>query len=266
LIEILLYGERMVKFVDLNTDAGESYGRWVLVDEDQLFKYVTSANIACGFHAGDPVSIWRSIRLAKSLGVSVGAHPGFPDLMGFGRREMVLSIEELKSYVIYQLGALDAFLKVEGMRMQHVKAHGALYNMAWVREDYARALAEAVHSFNPRLVVVAPYGSASARVAEELGLKVAYEAFIDRGYTSDGRLAPRGTPGALITDIGKILERVLSIVDKGVVLSVDGKPVEVRAHTLCIHGDSPGAIEIARAVNQKLRELGVELRPIAEVV
>ncbi|MEM1622905.1 MAG: 5-oxoprolinase subunit PxpA [Sulfolobales archaeon] len=256
----------MAKIIDLNTDAGESYGRWVLVDEGQLFRYVTSANIACGFHAGDPVSIWRSIRLAKSLGVSVGAHPGFPDLMGFGRREMVLSTEELKSYVIYQLGALDAFLRVEGMRMQHVKAHGALYNMAWVREDYARALAEAVHSFNSRLVVVAPYGSASAKAAEELGLKVAYEAFIDRGYTSDGRLAPRGTPGALITDIEKILERVLSIVDKGVVVSVDGKPVEVRAHTLCIHGDSPGAIEIARAVNQKLRELGVELRPIAEVV
>ncbi|MEM2307609.1 MAG: 5-oxoprolinase subunit PxpA [Sulfolobales archaeon] len=256
----------MVKLVDLNTDAGESYGRWVLVDEDQLFRYVTSANIACGFHAGDPVSIWKSIRLAKSLGVSVGAHPGFPDLMGFGRREMVLSTEELKSYMLYQLGALDAFLKVEGMRMQHVKAHGALYNMAWVREDYARALSEAVYSYNPRLVLVAPYGSASARVAEELGIRVAYEAFIDRGYTSDGRLAPRGTAGALITNIEKILERVVSIVDKGVVVSVDGKPVEVRAHTLCIHGDSPGAIEIARAVNQKLRELGIGLRPIAEIV
>lgn len=256
----------MVKFVDLNTDAGESYGRWVLVNEEYLFRYVTSANIACGFHAGDPVSIWKSIKLAKSLGVSVGAHPGFPDLMGFGRREMLVSTEELKSYVLYQLGALEAFLRVEGMRMQHVKAHGALYNMAWVREDYARALAEVIHSYDPKLVLVAPHGSAMAKAAEELGLKVAYEAFIDRGYTSNGRLAPRSTPGALITDIRKILERVVSIVDRGVVVSVDGKPIEIRAHTLCIHGDSPEAIEIAKAVNQRLRELGVELRPIAEIV
>ncbi|MCX8209218.1 MAG: LamB/YcsF family protein [Sulfolobales archaeon] len=252
--------------IDLNTDAGESFGRWVLVDETQLFRYVTSANIACGFHAGDPVSIWRSIKLARSLGVSIGAHPGFPDLMGFGRREISVTTDELKSYVIYQLGALNAFLKVEGMRMQHVKAHGALYNMAWVREEYARALAEAVHSYDSRLVLVAPYGSAMARAAEELGLRVAFEAFIDRGYTSDGRLAPRGVPGALITDIEKILERVVSIVDKDAVTTVDGRTIEVRAHTLCIHGDSPGAIEIARAVNQKLREAGVVLKPIAELV
>lgn len=256
----------MARAIDLNTDAGESYGRWVLVDESQLFKYVTSANIACGFHAGDPVSIWKSIRLARSLGVSVGAHPGFPDLMGFGRREMVLSTEELRSYVLYQLGALDAFLRVEGVRMQHVKAHGALYNMAWTREDYARALAEAVQAFDPRLIVVAPYGSAAARAAEELGLRVAYEAFIDRGYTSDGRLAPRGAPGALITDVERVLERVVSIVDRGTVSSVDGKPIEIRAHTLCIHGDSPGAIEMARAVSQRLREIGVELKKMSDIV
>lgn len=259
-------GENLVRAVDLNTDAGESYGRWVLVDEAQLFKFVTSANIACGFHAGDPVSIWKSIKLAKSLNVAVGAHPGFPDLMGFGRRDMLVTVDELKSYVIYQLGALDAFLRVEGMKMQHVKAHGALYNMAWVREDYARALAEAVHSYNSKLVVVAPYGSAMAKAAEEIGLKVAYEAFIDRGYTSDGKLAPRGIPGALITDIEKILERVESILDRSTVTSIDGRMVEVKAHTLCIHGDSPGAVEIARSVNQKLKEIGVELRSIATVV
>lgn len=256
----------MARFIDLNTDAGESFGRWTLVDESRLFRYVTSANIACGFHAGDPVSIWRSVRTAKSLGVAVGAHPGFPDLMGFGRREMQISVEELKAYVIYQLGALDSFLRVEGMEMQHVKAHGALYNMAWVREDYARALAEAVHSYSRKLIVVAPYGSAMARAAEELGLKVAYEAFIDRGYTPDGRLAPRGTPGALITDLNKVVERAISIVDKGVVEAVDGRLIEVRAHTLCIHGDSPNAIEIARAVSSKLREVGIELKPMAKVV
>ncbi len=256
----------MVRRVDLNTDAGESFGRWTLVDESQLFRYVTSANVACGFHAGDPVSIWRTIKIAKSLGVAVGAHPGFPDLMGFGRREMYLSVEELKSYVIYQLGALNAFLKVEGMRMQHVKAHGALYNMAWVREDYARAIAEAVHMYDPNLILVAPFGSAMAKAASELGLKVAFEAFIDRGYTSDGKLAPRGAPGALITDIDKVIERAISIVDKGLITSIDGKTIEVVAHTLCIHGDSPNAIEIARTVNQKLREVGIEIAPIARVI
>jgi len=256
----------VVRRIDLNTDAGESFGRWTLVDESQLFRYVTSANIACGFHAGDPASIWRSVRVAKSLGVAIGAHPGFPDLMGFGRREMFVSVEELKSYTVYQLGALDAFLRVEGMKMQHVKAHGALYNMAWVREDYARALAEAAHAYRSDLIVVAPYGSAMAKVAEELGLKVAFEAFIDRGYTSDGRLAPRGAPGALITDMNKIIERVISVVDKGMVVSVDGKPIEIRAHTLCIHGDSPNAVEIARTVSQKLREFGVEVAPIARVI
>lgn len=256
----------MVRRVDLNTDAGESFGRWTLVDESQLFRYVTSANVACGFHAGDPVSIWRTIKTAKSLGVAVGVHPGFPDLMGFGRREMYLSVEELKSYTIYQLGALDAFLKVEGLKMQHVKAHGALYNMAWVREDYARAIAEAVHMYDPNLILVAPYGSAMAKAASELGLKVAFEAFIDRGYTSDGKLAPRGTPGALITDLDKVVERAISIVDKGLITSIDGKTIEVRAHTLCIHGDSPNAIEIAKTVNQKLREVGIEIAPIARVI
>jgi UPF0271 protein len=256
----------LVRKIDLNTDAGESFGRWRLVDESELFKYVSSANIACGFHAGDPASIWGSVRTAKSLGVAVGAHPGFPDLMGFGRREMIVDLVELEAYVIYQLGALEAFLRVEGVRMQHVKPHGALYNMAWVREDYARAIVEAVASYDRGLIIVAPYGSQVVRVAEEQGLKTAYEAFIDRGYLPDGRLAPRGAPGALISSVSEAVERALSIIDKGVVRAVDGSLVEVRAHTLCIHGDSPKAVEFARSVNSMLKEFGVEIKPISEVV
>ena len=256
----------LVKKIDLNTDAGESFGRWRLVDESELFKYVSSANIACGFHAGDPSSIWGSIKTAKSLGVAVGAHPGFPDLMGFGRREMFVDLGDLKAYVIYQLGALEAFTRVEGVKLQHVKAHGALYNMAWVREDYARAIVEAVASYSKELIVVAPYNSQVVKAAEEAGLRVAYEAFIDRGYMPDGRLAPRGAPGALISDVNKAVERALSIIDKGVLQAVDGTLIEVRAHTLCIHGDSPKAIEFAKTVNAKLRELGVEIKPMSEVV
>lgn len=256
----------MVRRIDLNTDAGESFGRWRIVDESELFKYVTSANIACGFHAGDPLNIWRSVRIAKSLRVAVGAHPGFPDLMGFGRREMSVDFDELKSYVIYQLGALEAFLRVEGFRLQHVKVHGALYNMTWVREDYARSVAEAVASYDRNLIVVAPYASQAARAAEELGLRVAYEAFIDRGYTSDGRLVPRGLPEAVISDVSKAVGRAVSIVDRGVIQAVDGRFVEVKAHTLCIHGDSPHAVELAKAVVKGLKEVGVEIKPMAEVV
>ncbi|MEO3993533.1 MAG: 5-oxoprolinase subunit PxpA [Desulfurococcaceae archaeon TW002] len=256
----------MVKKIDLNTDAGESFGRWRIVDESELFKYVSSVNIACGFHAGDPLNIWRSVRIAKSLGVAIGAHPGFPDLIGFGRREMIVDLDELKSYVIYQLGALDAFLRVEGLKLQHVKVHGALYNMAWVREDYAKSIAEAVAFYDRSLIIVAPHNSQLARVAEELGLRVAYEAFIDRGYTSDGRLVPRRFPEAVISDVGKVVERAVSIVDKGVIQTVNGKFIEIKAHTLCIHGDSPNAIEFAEAVSRSLKEIGIEIKPIAEVL
>jgi len=256
----------VAKRIDLNTDSGESYGRWRLGNEEELFKYVTSANIACGFHAGDPLTIWRTVRLAKRMNVAVGAHPGFPDLMGFGRREMQVELEELKSYIVYQLGALGGFLRVEGLPMQHVKVHGALYNMAWVRRDYARAIAEAVAEFDRNLILVAPYGSEMARAGEELGLRVAWEAFIDRGYTSDGRLAPRGAPGAIITDVEEAVKRAVAIVDRGEITSVDGRVIEVRAHTLCIHGDTPNAVGLARAVRKRLEELGVEVVAMSRIV
>lgn len=256
----------MSRVIDLNADAGESFGRWSLVDENELFKYVTSVNIACGFHAGDPLSIWKSVKTAKKYGVGVGAHPGFPDLMGFGRREMEIGFEELTSYVVYQIGAIDAFLKVEGLVMQHVKPHGALYNMAWIRGDYAEAFVKAIATYNDELIVVSPYGSKTVVKAEEYGLKTAYEAFIDRAYLRDGRLAPRGTPGAVYHSVDKIIEQTLSIIDKGVVKTIDGDEVEVKANTLCIHSDTPNALDLARVINEKLRELGVVLKPMGAFI
>ncbi len=256
----------MVRTIDLNVDAGESYGRWSLVNEEKLFPYVTSVNIACGFHAGDPFNIWRTIKIAKKLGKAVGAHPGFPDLMGFGRRPMEIKNDELYTYIIYQLGALDAFLRIENLVMQHVKPHGALYNMAWTRGDYAETIVKAIKAYNEKLILVAPYGSMMVLKAEEYGLRVAYEAFIDRAYERNGRLVPRGKPGAVIKDVEKAVEQALMIIDKGIVKSIDGYEVEIKAHTLCIHGDTPDAIEFARRVNEKLREVGIELKPLGEIL
>lgn len=252
----------MSRVIDLNTDAGESYGRWSIVDENELFKYVSSVNIACGFHAGDPLNIWKSVRIAKKYGLGIGAHPGFPDLIGFGRREIEVGFEELVSYIVYQLGALDAFLRVEKIDMQHVKPHGALYNMAWIRDDYAEAIVKAIALYNDELILVSPYGSKTMVKAEEYGLKTAYEAFIDRAYLKNGRLAPRTMPGSVYTDLGKIIEQALLIIDKNIVKTIDGEFIEIRAHTLCIHSDTPGAINIARVVYEKLRENGIELKPM----
>lgn len=252
--------------IDLNVDAGESFGRWKLVDEDKLFPYVTSVNIACGFHAGDPLNIWKTVKTAKKHGNAIGAHPGFPDLIGFGRRPIEVDVTELKAYIIYQLGALNAFLRVEGLAMQHVKPHGALYNMAWVRDDYAEAIVEAIIEYDKNLILVAPYKSRMAVKAEEHGLKVGFEAFIDRAYTREGRLVPRSKPGAVIRDVDKAVEQALMIIDKGIVKTIDGSEVDVRAHTLCIHGDTPNAVEFVRTINYRLRELGVEIKPLGEIL
>ncbi|RLG84805.1 MAG: LamB/YcsF family protein [Thermoprotei archaeon] len=252
----------MARYVDLNTDSGESFGRWRLGNEEELFRYVTSANIACGFHAGDPNVMRRTVKLAREMGVAVGAHPGFPDLMGFGRRNMEVRREELVNYVIYQVGALEAFTRVEEVELQHVKPHGALYNMAWVRRDYAEAIVEAIKLLNPRLILVAPYGSEMHRVAESEGIRVAFEGFADRGYTPEGRLVPRGSPGAVITDPREAAERALRMVSEGRIKAVDGREIEIKVHTICIHGDSPNAVEMARAIRRRLEEAGITVAPM----
>ncbi|MCD6324635.1 MAG: LamB/YcsF family protein [Desulfurococcales archaeon] len=251
----------MVRHVDINVDSGESFGRYVL-GTDEIFNYVTSANIACGFHAGDPSVMRRTVKSAKLRGVEVGAHPGFPDLMGFGRRGMEVSKEDLINYILYQVGALEGVARAEGVSLQHVKLHGALYNMAWVRKDYAEALAEAVRLINPSLIVVAPPYSEMERATREAGLKVAKEFFLDRNYLPDGRLVPRSESNALIRNVSEAVERALKAVSEGVVKAVNGEQLNVEVDTICVHGDTPEAVEMARALKDRLIEAGIKVSPM----
>ena len=252
----------MVKYVDLNADSGESFGRYKLGNDEELFKYITSANIACGFHAGDPSIMRKTVRLAKDLGVAVGAHPGFPDLMGFGRRALEVTRSDLENYVLYQIGALEAMARAEGVELQHVKVHGALYNMAWTRRDYAEAIVNAIRLFNSKLILIVPQGSEMHKVAEEQGIKVAFEFFADRNYRSDGRLVPRSHPNALVLNINEAIERVIRAIDQGRVRSIEGIDIELSVHTVCIHGDSPHAIDLAKKLRERLEEAGIRVAPL----
>jgi len=246
--------------VDLNADAGESYGTFSYGHDREIFPLVTSVNLACGFHGGSPSRIQEAVRLAKAHGVAVGAHPGFPDLVGFGRREMALSPQEVYADVLYQLGALYAFLRVEGLPMHHVKPHGALYLKACRDRETARAIAEVVRAFDPGLPLVVLPGTVYEEEAVGAGLRVVREAFPERGYLKNGQLAPRSLPGSWITHPEEAARRAVRMVLEGKVEALDGGEVEVRAETLCIHGDNPRAPEVARAVREALAEAGVEVR------
>jgi len=246
--------------IDLNCDMGESFGVYRLGEDDQLLASVTSANIACGFHAGDPATMRRTVRLAEEHGVGVGAHPGFPDLLGFGRRNLAASPAEVRDDLVYQIGALTAFTRAK--KLQHVKPHGALYNMAVPGGELARAIGEAVLEADPALVLVALAGSRWADEAERLGLRVAREAFADRAVQADGSLVPRSRPGAVIHDRQKVVERALRLVTEGTVAAITGEVVQVRAETLCLHGDTPDAVGLASALRGALEQAGIELRPM----
>lgn len=246
--------------VDLNADAGESFGPWKLGRDEALFPLVSSVNVACGFHAGDPLTIQRTLALAQKTGLAVGAHPGFPDLVGFGRRELAATPDEIYADVLYQVGALSAFLRVAGLPLHHVKPHGALYNRATQDPQTARAVARAVRDLDPRLPLVVLPGTPLESEAQALGLRTVAEAFPERGYRRDGRLAPRGTPGAWIHDPAQAARRAVGMVVKGQVEAVEGGLVTVRAQTLCIHGDNPQAVEIARAVREALLAEGITIQ------
>lgn len=252
--------------VDLNCDMGESFGAYSMGDDAALMPLVTSANVACGYHAGDPMVMDRTVRLAREHGVGVGAHPGLPDLVGFGRREMGLSREEIQACVLYQVGALAAFVRAHGLELQHVKAHGALYNKAAVDIQVARALAEAVVRFSKGLILVVPAGSRMEEAAVEVGLTVAREAFADRRYNADGTLQSRREAGSVIGDPSEAARQALGIVRDGVVIAHSGERVAVRAETLCVHGDNPSAPAIAREVRAALARAGILVRPMREVV
>jgi UPF0271 protein len=243
--------------VDLNADIGESFGVYKTGNDERLLRTITSGSIACGFHAGDPVVMRHTVRMAAAAGVSIGAHPGFPDLAGFGRREMSIEPREVADLVLYQIGALGAIAKAEGATLRHVKPHGALYNMSVRRADIAEAIARAVASFDTDLVLVGLPGSELLSAGSRLGLRVAAEAFADRSYEGDGSLTPRRLPGAVLSAPERAAERVLRMVRDGHVVARDGSTLSVKVDTICVHGDTPGAAELAAAVRAGLEEAGV---------
>jgi UPF0271 protein len=252
--------------IDLNADLGESFGPWTMGHDEALMPNITSANVACGFHAGDPTVMRRTIRLAKQHGVAVGAHPGFPDLAGFGRREMSLATAELEDLVLYQVAALAGVAAAEGVRLQHVKAHGALYNMAARDTALARAIAKAVAAFDRTLILMGLPNSALLREGEAAGLRVAAEVFADRTYEADGSLTSRRMPGSVIHDPARVVTRVVEMVASGQVTATDGTVVALRADTICLHGDTPGAADLARAVRAALDAAGIKVAALATTV
>lgn len=247
--------------VDLNCDMGESFGVYRLGLDEQVMPLITSANVACGFHAGDPQVLRRTVALAAQSGVSVGAHVSYPDLVGFGRRPMAVDPAELENDIIYQLGAIQGFCQVSGVQLRHVKPHGALYNTAQHDRQTAEAVARAVAAFDAKLLLFAQSGSVMAQVAQEMGLRVVQEVFADRAYTPEGRLASRRLPGAVIRDPDEVAQRALQMVTTGKVTAVDGSLVPVVAETICVHGDTPDALGLIRRIRESLERAGVKLQP-----
>ena len=249
--------------LDLNSDLGESFGRWVLGDDEAVLGLVTSANVACGFHAGDPTTLRRTCAGAAARGVVVGAQVGYRDLAGFGRRFIDVAPDELADDVVYQIGALDGMCLVAGTAVRYVKPHGALYNAVVHHEEQAAAVVAAVRDYSTDLPVLGLPGSAFLRAAEKAGLRAVPEFFVDRAYTREGTLVSRREAGAVLHDPDDVSARVLRLVTDGVVTAIDGSDVPVRAESACVHGDSPGAVDMARAVRSSLEKAGVVLEPFA---
>ncbi len=251
--------------IDLNSDMGESFGAYTIGEDENIINYITSANIACGYHAGDPSVMAKTAALAKQHGVGVGAHPGYPDLAGFGRRNLQTFPGEIRNYILYQIGAMSAFAKAAGTSLQHVKPHGALYNFASENEGAAREIIEAVKSYDPDLILVVLSGSIVAQLAKQAGLKVAQEAFPDRAYLANGQLAPRKLPGSVIHDEAVVRERVVKLITTGKLISIDGKELSLKADTLCIHGDTPGAWKLAKTIRESLEKEGITVAPLSSL-
>jgi 5-oxoprolinase (ATP-hydrolysing) subunit A len=250
------------KSIDLNADVGESFGAWRIGQDEELIPLVTSVNVACGFHAGDPVVIESTVRRAAAAGVAVGAHPGYPDLQGFGRRAMDVPPAELEAAVLYQVAAVAGIARAAGTELRHVKAHGALYNGAARDPSIARPIARAIRRISADLVFVGLAGSVMVAVARQEGLRVAEEAFADRAYLADGSLLPRDQPGALLPGPNETAEQAVSIARDGRVRTVDGGWLDVHAGTICLHGDTPEAADRARAVRAALAAAGIEVRAL----
>jgi len=249
----------MTKTIDLNSDMGESFGAWVMGDDSALLQCVSSANLACGFHAGDPMTMRKVVRDAHARGVAIGAHPGLPDLQGFGRRAMAMTPDEIYALTVYQVGALAAFAKTCGTRLNHVKTHGALYHMTVVDPSLADAFADAVRDVDASLLLTVSTPS-MINAAERAGLRMIHEVYADRSYQADGTLTPRSKPNAMITDADQSIAQVRRMVHEGSVVALDGTVVPVRADTICVHGDQPGAVEFAQRLRAGLQADGIEIR------
>ena len=249
--------------VDINCDMGESFGPWTMGADDDVMPNITSANVACGAHAGDPRVMRRTVRAARAHGVSVGAHPGFADLQGFGRREMRADPAEVEDSLIAQIGALAAIARAEGVTVRHVKAHGALYNMAARDRTLADAIARAVKACDPSLIMFGLPKSPLIDAGTAAGLRVAAEGFADRSYEPDGSLTPRSRPGAVIDDVALVVERAVRMVRDGVVLTPDGREIPLAVDTICVHGDTPGAPELTRRIRKGLEAAGVQVQSLS---
>jgi len=249
-----------MKTIDLNCDMGESYGTYVLGYDELAMPYVTSINVACGFHASDPDNMSKTVMLAHKHRIAIGAHPGFPDLVGFGRRTMALTPEEVKNAVIYQIGALNAFCRATGVAMQHVKAHGALYNMAEKDLSIATAIAAAIQAVNPALYMLCLANSQMVVAAKQQGVPFVEEAFADRAYTDEGTLVSRKVAGSVVHDITQVVTRVVRMVKDHSVISITGKEVPIEAQTICVHGDTPGAVDMVKALRRALDKEDIKLQ------
>lgn len=245
--------------VDLNADIGESFGNYSCGMDDKLVQFITSANIACGYHASDPVIMEKTVALAKENGVHIGAHPGFPDLQGFGRRQMNMSAQEIRAMIIYQIGALNAFCQANGANLRHVKPHGALYNMAVKDETIATAICRGIADVDPELILLGPAFSQLTAAAVKIGLPVANEVFADRAYEEDGSLVARSKPGAMIHDRQEAVGRVIQMVTEGTVTTITGKTIPVKADSICLHGDNENALLFAQAIHDALVAKGIHV-------
>lgn len=252
--------------VDLNADLGESFGNYKCGMDEEVIRYVSSVNVACGFHAADPSVMAQTVKLAKENAVAIGAHPGYPDLVGFGRRNMSVSPGELKAMVQYQIGALQAFACANHIKLQHVKPHGAMYNMAAKDEKLAFAIAEAIYEVDPELILLGLSGSQLTRAGEEMGLQVAHEVFADRAYQVDGTLMPRTQKGAVIEEEDVAVQRTIQMVKKGIVTAVDGTEIPIKADSICLHGDGKKAVVFAKRLFEELTREEIKIVPIAEVI
>ena len=252
-----------MKKVDLNCDLGESFGNYTCGMDASVIPHISSANVACSFHAGDPLVMQKTVALAAKYGTAVGAHPGFPDLVGFGRRNMAVSPAELKAMMIYQIGALQAFCKAQGVKLQHVKPHGAMYNMAAKDRKLADAICDAILEIDDSLILLGLSGSEMLKAAKDKGLRYASEVFADRAYEPDGSLTPRALEGSVITDEDEAIKRVLQMVNDGTVVTRSGKIIPIEADSICLHGDGAKAVEFAKRIRQELTDSGVEIVPLA---